>query len=297
MSERGVDIAWARPTVAAILATGAHWVARYLSTDSSKNLTAAEVREYAAAGLGTVVVWETTAGRATAGYAAGAADARAADAQRKGDGLPAGMPIHFAVDEDTNWASVAQYFAGAASVLGQARVGVYGGMAVIDGAYAAGFRLLWQTTAWSGGRWSSHATIRQTGGTVLGGSADVDVAEATDFGEYPRPTITTPTPPTPPEDIVTPQDKKDIAALVLAELPAALAAVPAAVWDYNLTRRDDQWKPQKVNPTLAAHWFIEGKDVTDRQRATEAAELKTEVTALTAQVAALVKLLTPKAGA
>lgn len=112
-------------------------------------------------------------------------------------------------------------------------------------------------------------------------------------GVDPAPTST----PTPPEDIVTPQDKKDIAAAVLAELPAVLAAVPAAVWDYNLTRRDDQWKPQKVNPTLAAHWFIEGKDVTDRQRATEAAELKTEVTALTAQVAALVKLLTPKAGA
>jgi hypothetical protein len=191
----GIDIAWARPTVAQIKATGAKWVARYFSNDPTKNLTAEEVTAYAAAGIGTVSVWETTTGRATAGYAAGQADARAADAQRAADGLPADMVIHFAVDQDTTWASVAAYFAGAASVLGQARVGVYGGYAVIEGAHAAGYRWLWQTLAWSGGRWSAHATIRQTGGTVLGGNADIDEATVADFGEYPRPTPSTPTPP------------------------------------------------------------------------------------------------------
>jgi hypothetical protein len=195
MSELGIDIAWARPTVAQIKATGAKWVARYLSTDSSKNLTATEVRDYAAAGIGTVVVWETTAGRATAGYAAGAADARAAEAQRQADGLPAAMPIHFAVDEDVPWSSVAPYFAGAASVVSKALTGTYGGFDVIEGAHAAGYHYLWQTTAWSAGRWSQWATIRQTGGTVLGGSADTDYAESKDFGEYPLPTTPTPTPP------------------------------------------------------------------------------------------------------
>lgn len=303
MAEFGVDIAWARPTVAQIKATGARWVARYLSTDSSKNLTPAEVRLYAAAGIGTVVVWETTAGRATAGYAAGVADAHAAEAQRQTDGLPAAMPIYFAVDEDTPWASVASYFAGAATVVGKALTGTYGGYDVIEGAHAAGYRYLWQTVAWSGGRWSQWATIRQTGGTVLSGDADVDYAEATDYGEFPRPSTApakTPAPTTPPEDIVTPQDKTDIAAAaaaaVLAKLPALLNALPAEVWNFNLTRRDDAWKPVAKDAPLAAHWFVEGKDITDRQRAAEATALGVKVDALAGQVEALVKLVTPKVG-
>ncbi|WP_052432822.1 glycoside hydrolase domain-containing protein [Streptacidiphilus carbonis] len=214
-AELGVDIAWARPTVAQIQATGAKWVARYFSTDSSKNLTPSEVHAYSAAGLGTVVVWETTTGRATQGYAAGVSDARAAESQRQTDGLPSNMPIYFAVDEDTSWSSVAQYFAGAASVVGRALTGVYGGFTVIEGAHTAGYTYLWQTVAWSGGRWSSHASIRQTGAIVLGGNADIDYAETADFGEYPRPITPTPTP---PEDVVTPQDKQDIIDGVAAKL-------------------------------------------------------------------------------
>lgn len=222
-AELGIDIAWARPTVAQIKATGAKWVARYLSTDSSKNLTAAEVREYAAAGIGTVVVWETTAGRATAGYAAGVSDARAAEAQRQADGLPAAMPIHFAVDEDVPWASVAQYFAGAASVVSRALTGTYGGFNVIEGAHAAGYHYLWQTVAWSAGRWSQWATIRQTGGTVLSGGADVDYAEATDFGEYPRPTTPskppTPTPVPVPPPVITLEDPMYLVTVNKADYP------------------------------------------------------------------------------
>lgn len=203
MSLIGVDLAWDRPTVAQIEAVGAHFVARYLSTDAKKNIRAAEVTAYKAAGLGTVVVWETTTGRATAGRAAGVADAQAAEAQRKAVGLPPDMVVHFAVDEDTTWASVSPYMAGAASVIGKARVGVYGGYQVIEGAAAAGYRYLWQTVAWSGGHWSSHATIRQPGGTTLSGGADWDTAMTPDYGQYPRPV--------PLEDIVTPDDIKAVA--------------------------------------------------------------------------------------
>ena len=187
MSVTGIDVAWAQPSVAQIQATGAKWVARYFATDQTKILTAAHVKAYSAAGLGVVTVWESTAGRATAGQAAGAADAAAAEVQRRAAGLPEDMPIHFAVDEDTPWASVAPYFAGAASVIGRGRVGAYGGFAVIEGAAAAGYPYLWQTTAWSAGKWSAHATIRQTGGSCLSGSADYDQAVSTDFGQYPRP--------------------------------------------------------------------------------------------------------------
>lgn len=192
MTLSGIDIAWDRPTVAQIKSTGARWVARYFSNDATKNLHADEVKAYPAAGIGVVVVWETTTGRARAGRAAGVADAQAAEVQRKAVGLPIGMILHFAVDEDTTWASVEPYFAGVASVIGQLRTGVYGGFKVIEGAAAAGYRYLWQTTAWSAGHWSAHATIRQTGGTTLAGGADWDTAMVPDFGQYPRPTAPTP---------------------------------------------------------------------------------------------------------
>jgi hypothetical protein len=216
MPVTGVDIAWARPSVAQIKGVGAHWVARYLSADTSKNITAAEVRDYRAAGLGTVVVWETSAGRATAGYAAGQADARAAEVERKAVGLPADMPIHLAVDEDTSWSSVAPYFSGAASVIGQARVGVYGGFKVIEGAAAARYHYLWQTVAWSGGRWSGHATIRQSGGTTLAGGADWDQAETPDFGQYPRPVA----PPKPPPPVTAPTFLEEDVITYLPPIPA-----------------------------------------------------------------------------
>lgn len=183
----GLDIAWARPTVAEIVATGAHWVARYLSPDASKNLTAAEVQEYPAAGLAVVTVFESSAGRATQGRAAGIADANLAEQQRRALGLPDDHIHHFAVDEDTTWASVKPYFDGVVSVIGLARAGCYGGYPVIEGAYNYGIGYLWQTVAWSGGLWSPHATIRQPGGTLMAGAADIDYAEVPDFGQTPRP--------------------------------------------------------------------------------------------------------------
>lgn len=182
----GIDIAWDRPTIAQIKATGATWVARYFSPDPTKNLTAAEVHDYTAAGLGVVTVWEGSATRALDGRAAGVSDAHAAAAQCASVGLPSDMVIHFAVDTDTDWASVAPYFDGVISVLGLARVGTYGGLRVIDGAHSIGIRYLWQTVAWSGGIWSQWATIRQPIGTTLNGQADYDTSMTADFGQYPR---------------------------------------------------------------------------------------------------------------
>jgi hypothetical protein len=210
---KGIDVAWARPSVAQIKGVGAQFVCRYFSGDPKKNLHADEVTAYHAAGLGTVVVWETTAGRATAGKAAGVADAKAAEVQRKAVGLPADMVLHFAVDVDTSWSSVQAYFDGVISVLGLARTGCYGGVKVINGAYGHGIRFLWQTVAWSGGVWSVHATIQQRGGTVLGGSADLDYATVTDYGQYPRPN-------TPQEPPVTPAEIAAVADAVAAKLIA-----------------------------------------------------------------------------
>jgi hypothetical protein len=183
----GIDFAWSQPTPSQVKAVGAHWVAGYFSTDSSKDLNRSNIPGFLAAGLGVVTVWETTTGRATQGYQAGVDDARAAEAQRSAAGLPGDHVHYFAVDEDTSWSSVQAYFDGAVSVLGIARVGCYGGYPVITGAHGHGIKYLWQTVAWSNGQWASFASIRQTGGTLLGGNADLDYAEVPDFGQTPRP--------------------------------------------------------------------------------------------------------------
>lgn len=184
-----LDIAWDRPTVAQIKATGAVGVMRYFSTDDTKDLHKADLAAYTAAGIAVGTVYETTAGRATAGRTAGIADAKDAEKQRKAVGLPASHIHHFAVDKDVAWTDVAAYFDGVISVLGLARTACYGSYRVVQGAHKAGIRWLWQTLAWSGGLLSPVATLYQSGGTVLGGSADINkvTAASGDWGQTPRP--------------------------------------------------------------------------------------------------------------
>lgn len=191
---KGIDIAWARPDVDGIKKTGALWVARYFSPDPSKNLTAAEVKAYVQAGLAIVTVWESTANRAAQGFNAGVADAKAAMIQRKAVGLPDDHVIYFAVDFDARWSDVKAYFDGVTSVLMRTLVGVYGGYNIIKSAKGYGIEFLWQTLAWSNGLWSQYADIKQTGGTVLQGGADIDYSVTPDFGQYPAPAPVNPDP-------------------------------------------------------------------------------------------------------
>jgi hypothetical protein len=215
MSLMGIDIAWDKPSVAEIQATGAHFVARYFSHDPTKDLTSGEVTAYEAAGLGIVTVFESTAGRALQGFQAGSEDAHSAVDERQAVGLPASAPIYWAVDTDTTYAAVKAYADGWASVIPKGQSGPYGGFAVVDAARKDGWAYGWQTVAWSNGQWSPLATIKQTGGTVLSGGADIDYAEVPDFGQYPR-----------PEEIVTPQDKADIINGVLKGIPAVIESQP-----------------------------------------------------------------------
>jgi GH25 family lysozyme M1 (1,4-beta-N-acetylmuramidase) len=83
------------------------------------------------------------------------------------------------------------------------------------------------------------------------------------------------TPVTPPEDIVTPQDKEDIAKLV---------------WEYQLQQLKPDWTP--TGRMISARWFLEGKDITDMQRAAESAALKVQVANLATAVDTLTKLVT-----
>jgi hypothetical protein len=186
---QGVDYAWSHPGGKALAAAGKRFAARYLSTDADKNITRAEADDLAAHGVSSVVVWETTAKRPLSGRAAGISDAQAAQRQATAAGMPSGRPIYFAVDFDaqpSQMPTVMAYLDGAASVLGKARVGVYGGYdvvrAALDGKHAAWG---WQTRAWSEGHWEPRARIRQgTTQTIGGVSCDLNTATAEDYGQW-----------------------------------------------------------------------------------------------------------------
>jgi hypothetical protein len=182
----GVDYPWTHPSPAALAAAGAEFAMRYLSTDHTKNLTRAEADALAARGIWSGVVWETTAGRALNGWAAGAADARAAVGQAAACGMPDSRPIYFAVDTDTTWDKVLPYFQGVASVLPATRVGVYGGIRIVAAAATSGLvDWYWQASAWSGGRWDPRAHIRQLGYITIGGvQCDRNESMAADYGQW-----------------------------------------------------------------------------------------------------------------
>lgn len=189
----GIDWSAGTPRSLALHTAGVRFACRYLSFSAAKNLTHAEAKELAAAGLDLVVVWETTAGRALAGRTAGAGDAREALRQANACGMPDGRPIYFAVDFDEGVgqaAAVAEYFRGVASVLGKQRTGAYGGYWAIKRLFDAGLiRFAWQTYAWSNGKWDGRAQLHQysNGHALAGVSCDYNSAMADEFGQW-RPT-------------------------------------------------------------------------------------------------------------
>jgi hypothetical protein len=156
-----VDYSMARPTPDTIKSSGYSGVMRYLSTDPAKNLQPAERDALLAAGLSIGLVWETYANRAAAGFSAGAADAKGAEAQASTLGLPAGLPIFYAVDFAADPNVVKPYFDGVRSVATRP-VGIYGSLSVVDAALAGGWAAYaWQACAWSNGKVSQRAHLYQ----------------------------------------------------------------------------------------------------------------------------------------
>jgi hypothetical protein len=198
MARNGGDYAWGRPSIAAMKAAGWTFVSRYLSYESAasgsgKNLSAAEARTLLAGGIDVVSNWEWWGDWAhdySGGYARGAQHARDANTQHLNCGGPPGRPIYFSTDFDPTDAqlpTIADYYRGAASVLGLARVGAYGGYRTIKYLFDHGvIRYGWQTYAWSGGRWDPRAQVRQVrNGVLVGGvDCDLDTALVDDFGQW-----------------------------------------------------------------------------------------------------------------
>jgi Domain of unknown function (DUF1906) len=185
----GVDYSFARPSPSSIRAAGFTFVARYLSNEPAKNLSASEASELEAAGLTIVCNWEDSATNALSGYSQGVADARTAAAQALSVGQPATRPIYFSVDFDANSSQIGtieSYFEGVASVIGLSRTGVYGGYYVVNSLFNAGkVQWGWQTYAWSYGSWDSRAQFRQIENGIDGDQEDEDEAVVGDFGQWP----------------------------------------------------------------------------------------------------------------
>jgi hypothetical protein len=192
MPIEGVDYAFPpRPHASELARAGKKFAVRYGGPGSSdKQLDPAEANALAAAGLWIVANAEGSAQGLLGGFDVGASWARTAAAHFHNCGMPDDRPIYLSVDFDVTsaqWPGVRDALAGAASVVGLARVGVYGGRRAIQWArrdqVAAWF---WQTYAWSGGVWEAgnHLEQYRNGVTIDGADCDLDRALKDDFGQW-----------------------------------------------------------------------------------------------------------------
>jgi len=191
MAIEGVDYAWSRPDIGQLAAAGKVFACRYGGPGSlGKQLDPVEAQALSAAGVAIVANAEGGADGLLGGWSAGADWARLAEAHFQSCGMPAGRPIYLSVDFDVTagqWPAVADALRGAASVLGAARVGVYGGRRAIEWARRDGLAgWWWQTYAWSGGVWvpGNHIEQYRNGVELAGATLDLDRALASDYGQW-----------------------------------------------------------------------------------------------------------------
>jgi hypothetical protein len=178
--------------VAAHHAVGSSVALRYLSRTTAKVVTAAEHRHYQAAGIDLVLVFEDAGRPDRSDYAGGKADAEFAVKQATDIlGSPPRPPrIRAAADYDPAGHPEATdaYFDGWAAVLPRAHCGPYGNDQMVGHAHARGFQTLWQTYAWSGGRFCSAPanSVYQYSNdhTVAGVGVDYDHIFGEDFGQW-----------------------------------------------------------------------------------------------------------------
>ncbi|MCU1641892.1 MAG: hypothetical protein JWN03_2167 [Nocardia sp.] len=190
----GLDYAAGRPPASAIRAAGFDFVIRYLSdggpTLPGKLLMPAEADDLRANQVSIVANWETTAARMLDGFGAGVTDARAGLAVVLRCGGRPDRPIYFSADFDASpsqQAAINAYLQGAATVLGPANVGIYGGYWPVSRALDAGAAAwAWQTVAWSGSNREPRAQLLQTGAqvTVADVQCDVNETDHMDFGQW-----------------------------------------------------------------------------------------------------------------
>lgn len=191
----GVDYAFPpKPRPAVLAQQGKTFVCRYGGKGTTdKMLTASELAGLRANGVDVVANVEGSAG-GFSGYAAGR-DWALAGLSWFGDlGMPADRPLYFSADWDvqpSDWGNLASALQGAASVIGQSRVGLYGGRYAILRSQETGLaRWYWQTFAWStvNGKvvWVPDTHIQQyrNGVTIDGADCDLDRSMQADYGQW-----------------------------------------------------------------------------------------------------------------
>lgn len=187
----GVDTAARLPadTAREIKRAGYEFVGRYLVPEVGslryKALTKGEAQAITAAGLRLLTVWETAAGRAKNGAAAGGEDgARALECARK-IAMPARGIIYFAVDfgaleEDMD--AIEAYLRAAREQTGEYGIGVYGSYDVVETMAERGAcDAFWQSVGWSYGKKSPYRSVYQAQSGKVAAGVGVDINECGDM--------------------------------------------------------------------------------------------------------------------
>lgn len=184
---QAVDYSFSRPNPADLAAAGYVGALRYLAPlPNAKVITGDEIASLHANGLATGFVWESGASRASAGLAAGRADAYTANDLADSLGVPDTVTIYFAVDFDANPSTIEAYFQGAHDV-SKRPVGGYGSYAVVEHLLDAGLIVhAWQTVAWSHGQHSARAHLYQRADAAANPPPGTDVNEILqdDWGQW-----------------------------------------------------------------------------------------------------------------
>jgi hypothetical protein len=160
MAIEGVDYSRSKysdhtPSVATLKAMGKHFAGRYAVNDKSpveRGITAAEYQRLVAGGLDVFLYWEGLKEWMLGGWDAGVRAAKNAQANIVAAGIPPGTPVYFAHDIDPqpqHFGQIDACLAGAASVVGAERVGIYGGWLLMEHCAQVGnARWFCQTLAW-----------------------------------------------------------------------------------------------------------------------------------------------------
>lgn len=174
------------PTARQLLAVGFTGVVRYIGDpDNPKCMTAAEVEDFAAAGIDVALVVEGSAGWMRGGAAAGVNAAKAAVRHARLIGQPF-RSLYFAADFDAQMSDLPVLQAcinGGVDVVGPV-VSLYGGYLPITFCNA---RYKWQAAGWTHGKLSPLACLKQAVGGVDVGRITVDsnAVLKPDWGQHP----------------------------------------------------------------------------------------------------------------
>jgi hypothetical protein len=173
-------------------AVGSTVALRYLGHSTGKVVTRSEHERYKANGISLVLVFEDSGRPDQSDYAGGKSHAEFALKQATDilghPSRPACIRAAADYDPAGHPSLTDAYYDGWAAVLPRADCGPYGNDEMVAHQHARGFRTLWQTYAWSGGRFFSspdNSCYQYSNDHVVGGvGVDFNHVYGDDFGQW-----------------------------------------------------------------------------------------------------------------